>query len=205
MRATRDRPVELGEDDVVVGAQRGERLRRAGRRALDELGALERQRVDELDAGVLAQLARSALSRPGSRWTMMSPSAAWAAAGTTSSERSGHGEQGRAHPIARIGSSAQILERARVTVAGIEIYSWVTCSHGHHRDPADAARRPLSGDPRPGPLVAVAARQRAGRRPADGGAPRARAGVGARAVLRGRHRDRATPSSTAGRARRARA
>ena len=58
---------------------------------------------------------------------------------------------------------------------------------------SDTLRRrldgPLSRHPRAGARVALAARQRAGRRPADRGAPRARPGVGARARLRGRHRD----------------
>ena len=71
--------VRLGVDDVVVGAQRGERP--GGIVGADELGAIDRERLDEVDAGIGAQFARSPASRPGTRWTMMSPSAACAAAG----------------------------------------------------------------------------------------------------------------------------
>ena len=48
-----DAAVGLGVDDVVVGLQGGERLGGIG--GADELGALERERLDELDAGVGAQ------------------------------------------------------------------------------------------------------------------------------------------------------
>ena len=60
------RLVGLGVDDVAVGAQRGERCGGGlTRRGLDELGALERQRGDELHAGVLAQFAALSAVEPG--------------------------------------------------------------------------------------------------------------------------------------------
>ena len=72
--------IGLGGDDVVVGAQRGERL--AGVSALTSSVRSRASGPTSSTPASARSSARSARSRPGTRWTMMSPSAACAEAGT---------------------------------------------------------------------------------------------------------------------------
>ena len=67
-RAIETRPVDLGEDHVRVGLQRRQRLLlRLARGGRDELGPLEAERADVLDAGVLAQLGAVGSGAPAGR------------------------------------------------------------------------------------------------------------------------------------------
>ena len=107
------RAVGLGVDDVVVGAQLGQRLGDVAVLGLDDLGALDPELVDQLHAGVAAQLANLIAVEAG---LALDDDVAFGRLGGRRGEEGGgssnEGEQGTAHPDTRIGSNAEFLKRA---------------------------------------------------------------------------------------------